>query len=114
MSLLTHADASRSDPYGQLAVIFGLLAGGFAYNFIFHCLSWVSRKSKRPVNSVPEAEILASSEAIDEAKGIAHVLSEIMILGVKVHLFFDGKDLLSPHKRSAILYKGLLELMSHE
>ena len=71
------------------ALLFGDLSNGS----IFHTISWLSHKSKRPVKSVPAAEILASAEAIDEGKSIAHAYSELLGVEVKVHLCVDSKDL---------------------
>lgn len=68
MSISIFADAGRVVDHGQLCFISGLLIGPLAINSVFHTLSWISHKSKRPVRSVAAAEILAASEAIDEGK----------------------------------------------
>ena len=93
LSVLVFADASKGDTYGQLGILAGRLVGNFKNSAIYHAVSWISHKSKRPVKSVPAAEILASSEAIDEAKGIAHAYSEILNIDVRVHLCVDSKNL---------------------
>lgn len=49
-----------------------LLVGDLSNNAIFHPISWISHKSKRPVRIVLTAEIIASEEAIDVAKSIAN------------------------------------------
>ena len=93
LTILVFADASKGDDHGQLGLITGLLVGEMKNDAIFHTLSWLSHKSKRPVKSVPAAEILASAEAIDEAKMISHAFSEIMNMNIGVHLCVDSKDL---------------------
>ena len=60
---------------------------------IFHIVSWLSHKSRRPVKSVPAAEILASSEGIDEGKMISGVYTEIFNFKAPLQLFLDSKDL---------------------
>lgn len=93
LSVLTLADPSLADTYGQPSVIVRLLVGGLAQKTIFHCLSWISKKFKRPVKTVPAAEILASSEAIDEVKGIPHAVSKILLIDVRIHLCVEIEDL---------------------
>ena len=93
LSILVFSDASRIDENGQLGVLTGLLVGEMKQNSIYHPLSWISHKSKRPVKSVPAAEILAASEGIDKGKSIAAAYSEIMDMNIKVRLFVDSKDL---------------------
>lgn len=68
LSVLTFADASKSDTYGQLGVVAGLRVGDMANNLIFNCLSWISHKSGRPVKSVPAAEILHLSKLLMSQK----------------------------------------------
>ena len=91
--MLAFADASRSDDRGQLGVLIGLLIADLKSDTIFHAISWLSHKSKRPVKSVPAAEILASAEAIDEAKSIAHAYSQILDMKISVRLCVDSEDL---------------------
>ena len=93
LSVLVFADASKGNDHGQFGVLTGLLVGELKNNSIYHPISWLSHKSKRPVKSVPAAEILASAEAIDEAKSIAHAYSEILDMYIRVHLCVDSKDL---------------------
>lgn len=45
------------------------------------------------MKSVSDKEVLVFSEAIDDSKGIAHALSEILISDIKVHLYLESKDL---------------------
>lgn len=93
LTVLAFADASKSSENGQLGVLVGLLLGEMKMGSIFHPISWNSHKSKRPVKSVPAAEILATSEAIDESKMIAHAYMELLNLNVPVHVCVDSKDL---------------------
>lgn len=78
LSMLVFSDASRSDENGKLGIIVGLLVDELKRNTIYGPLSWISHKSKRPVKRVPAAEILASSEGIDEGKVISYAYSELM------------------------------------
>lgn len=95
IALLAFADASKGDSNGQLGILTGLLVAKLAKDSIFHCTSWLSHKSKRPVKSVPAAEILAAGEAIDEVKSIAHAYSELLDRHIDIHLCVDSKNLFS-------------------
>lgn len=97
------SDASRVDENGQIGVLTGLLVGEMENNSIYHPLSWISHKAKRPVKSVPAAEILAATEGIDEGKTISSAYSELMCMDIKLRLCVDSKDLftsLSTHRNS--------------
>lgn len=93
LSVLVFADASRVDEAGQLGVLTGLLVGEMKSNSIYHPISWISHKAKRPVKSVPAAEILAAGEGIDEGKVIAAAYSELLDMDIRVRLCVDSKDL---------------------
>lgn len=93
LSVLVYADASKIDENGQLGVTTGLLVGDMKEGSVFHNISWLSHKSKRPIKSVPAAEILAASEGIHEGKMIASVYSEIFQMEISLRLFVDSKDL---------------------
>lgn len=93
ISVLVFADASKNDEHGQVGVLTGLFVGPLADNSIYHPTSWISHKSKRLVKSVPAAEIVAATEAIDEAKYVAHVYSKMLNMDACVHLCVDLKDL---------------------
>lgn len=93
LSVLAFSDASKVDENGQLGIICGLLVGDMSEGSVFHPITWLSHKSRRPIKSVPAAEILAASEAIDEAKAIAGVYSELFNMNIKVRLCVDSKDL---------------------
>lgn len=56
---------------------------------VYHDLSWVPQKPKSPVKSVPAAEILASSERIDEEIFYAATYSEIMSMYIRMRLFVE-------------------------
>ena len=75
-----------------LGVLTGFILGEFKNESIFHALSWLSRKSKRPLKSVPTAENLDSAKAIDESNSIAHDYSEILHTEFGIHLCVDSKD----------------------
>ncbi len=93
LSILVFSDASRVDENGQIGLLAGLLVGEMEKQSICHALSWISHKSKRPVKSVPAAEILAATEGIDEGKMIAQAYSELMAMEIKMQLCVDSKDL---------------------
>lgn len=93
LTVLGFADASKPNEYGQIGVLTGLLVGKLEQGSIFHSLSWISHKSKRPVKCIPAAEILASGETIDEAKSIAHTYRELLNMDISVQLCVDSKDL---------------------
>lgn len=60
---------------------------------IYHPISWISHKSKRPVKNVPIADILAAAEGIDEGKAISLAYSELMDMEIKFKLCVDSRDL---------------------
>lgn len=60
---------------------------------IYHAISWISHKAKRPVKSVPAAEIFAASEGIDEGKTIAKAYSELLDIQLQLRIAVDSKDL---------------------
>jgi len=93
MSILVFSDASRTEESGQLGILTGLLVGKMQNNVIYHPLSWISHKSKRPVKSVPAAEILAAAEGIDEDKIIAQAYYELEDMDIRMRLCLDSKDL---------------------
>ena len=103
LSVLVFADASRVDECGQLGVLTGLLIGKMKKNAIYHAVSWMSHKSKRPVKSVPAAEIFAAAEGIYEGKTVAMAYSELLDVEIKIRVLVDSKDLftsLSTQKNS--------------
>lgn len=52
--------------------------GEMIHDSIYHIISWIFHKSKRPGKSVPEAEIFAFTEGIDEGKTISIAYSDIL------------------------------------
>ena len=103
LSVLVFADASRTDDCGQLGILTGLLIGEIKKNAIYHTISWISHKAKRPVKNVPAADILAAAEYIDEGNTISKAYSELLDMDMKVRLAVDSKDLftsLSTQKNS--------------
>lgn len=95
LRVVVFADASRTESYGQVGVIAGLLVDELQDGAIFHATSWLSHKAKRPVKSVPSAEILAAAEGIDEGKTVAATYSELLGMAVKLQVCVDSKDLYS-------------------
>ena len=93
VSVLCFSDASKREAHGQVGCISGLLIGDFTKDAVFHPISWISHKSKRPVKSVPAAEVIAAAEAIDDAKTVAATYSEVLSMDVRVKLCVDSKDL---------------------
>lgn len=93
--MLLFTDASKIDDVGQLGVVEGILIGGLKKDNVYHILSWLSHKRKRPVISVPAAEILAVAEGIDEGKMLAQAYSELFDIDINLQLCVDSKDLLS-------------------
>lgn len=95
VALLVFSDAAKTNSHGQLCFIAGLLFGDFASGSIFHVISWVSHKSKRPTKSIGAAETFATGECIDEGKMLAKAYE--LLLGIEVELWIavDSKDLYS-------------------
>lgn len=93
MSIAIFADAGRLSDHGQLAYISGLLIESLSIHSVFHSISWMSHKSKRPVKSIAAAEVLAASEAIDEGKILKTTLATLTATPVRLILIVDSKDL---------------------
>lgn len=93
LNILVVSDASRSVDHGQLCFVAGLLFGPMEQNSVFHTLSWISHKSKRPVKSIGAAEILAAFEAIDEGKTLSKAFSSLLGIAVGLIIALDTKNL---------------------
>lgn len=93
LSILSFSNISKSDYHGQIGVIAGLLVGQLENYFIFHCTSYISHKSKRPIRSTPAAEILACSESLDDARVVSKVCSELLNKKFDIRILEDSKDL---------------------
>lgn len=72
LTVLLFADALKPGDHGQVGVLTELLVGKLEKNAVFRTDFWISHKYKPPVKSVPAAEILASAEAINHDKVVAH------------------------------------------
>lgn len=88
---LGFSDTSNRVANEQLGVLLGLLVCNLARGSIFHCASWLSNNSERPVNSVPTAIVLAACEAVVESKSMSHAQSELLNLHNGTRLYSDPK-----------------------
>lgn len=61
-SIVLFADAARKDENGQIGVIVGLVVGEGKEGSVLHTLNLLSHKSRRPMKSVPAAEIIAAAK----------------------------------------------------
>lgn len=86
-------DAPFKNTYGQLVVSAGLTMDDLATNVIFHLLSWMSHRCERPVKTVPGAKTSVFWKAVDKAKGIPHVVPDILLTSIKAYPCADTKDL---------------------
>ena len=93
LTVLAYTDASKANEYGQVGVLIELLLGEMKTGSIFHAITWISHKSKRPVKSVPAPEIIAAAEGIGEAKIIAHAYRQLLNVNISVRVCLDTKDL---------------------
>lgn len=84
---------SRTDAYGQVVILSGLLLDEFKEGALFHVVSWMYDKTKRPIRSVPAAETLAAAKSVDEGKTIKGTYNEILSLDIELQIFVDSKDL---------------------
>lgn len=82
ISLVSFADASHKKEASQLYYIVGSMIGLVQNGNQFHLLSWASNRSRRPAKSMPAAEILAATEAVDEIVMLKRLL--LKFLGVEV------------------------------
>lgn len=95
ISILVFADASNVDVNGQIVVICGFLIGHMEAESVFHPIMWMSHKSRRPIKSLPAAEVLATVESIDEAKIIAGADSKLFQTKIRTILCVKSKALFS-------------------
>lgn len=95
LSVLLFADASRVDGLGQLGVVTGLLVGPMEKVSIHHVSSWICNKTKRPVRSIPAAEVFAAAEGLDDGKVVCNAYNELLNVNVKLRLCVDSKDFFS-------------------
>lgn len=66
LNVVTFADASKTNEKGKMCMINSLMLGDLATCAVFHGLTWLSKRSKRPVQSVGSAEVLVTSSAAGE------------------------------------------------
>ncbi len=93
ISLEVHADTSRRIDHRQLCFTSGLLFGDLASGSTIHIISWSSRKSRRPVESIGFAETLSTGEAIDKAKALVKAFNELLELEIELWIALYSKDL---------------------
>lgn len=93
ISLVAFADASHLSDRSNLCYLIGLVFGELAQESIFHLLSWVSHKSRRPVHSTPAAEVLAASEALDDLLPLHAALQQIFNVKISLCELVDSKVL---------------------
>ena len=78
---------------GKICFISGLLFGKLASGSVIYVISWSSRNSRRPVESVASAKILATGDAIDEGKALVKALNELFNMKIELCIALDSKDL---------------------
>lgn len=93
LSIVVFSDASRGNDAGQLGYLSGLLIGPFQEGSVFHTLSWMSKKSVRPVRSIGSAEIIAAGIAIDEGKLLVKAYETLLSIKIDLRVAVDSKDL---------------------
>lgn len=93
VSVLVFADPSCSEPRGQLGCIVGLLLAELRKHYIFHGVSWLSRKSKHPFKSMPLLKFLQYEKVFIYEKKLLHSTVNFSNLGIRVHPFVDFKDI---------------------
>jgi len=93
LSVVVFSDASRGNDAGQIGYISGLLIGEFKEGSVFHTLSWMSKKSVRPVRSIGSAEIIAAGIAIDEGKILVKAYETLLKSKLDLRIAVDSKDL---------------------
>lgn len=101
LTVLLFSDASRMNPGGQIGYISGLLLGEFKKGPVFHTLSWMSRKSPRPVRSIGSAETIAAGFVIDEEKFRAKSYEELLGTNKSLEIAVDSLTTChEPHDKS--------------
>jgi len=93
LTIVVFSDASRNNANGQIGYVSGLLFGEFEKGSTFHTLSWMSKKSPRPVRSIGSAETIAAGFAIDEGKMLAKAYNHLLNIEVEVGIAVDSMDL---------------------
>ena len=84
------ADASQQNRHSQLCYLAGLLFGDLISGSTFHTLSWIFKKSKRPVKFETSA---AAGKDISEGKVLVKASEELLCTDVKLAIVVDSKDL---------------------
>lgn len=90
---LVFSDAGQKVDDGQLSGLAGLLLESPENGSVFHTLSLISHKSKRPVKSVGAAKIQTAGESIDERKKLRLTLSIQLPLEIYFMLILSSRDL---------------------
>lgn len=93
VSLVAFSDAVHSYEVSQQCYIVGLVVGPVERGSVFHLLTWASQKSRRPVKSTADAEILAAGESIDEIVMLREALEIIYNVQLTLMVLVDTKDL---------------------
>lgn len=91
--LVAFADASHSGDSSHLCYLIGVIFGNVTEGNLFHLIACALHKSRQPVKSIPTAEILAASEAIDKLIPIRMALSQLLEIQVKPSTLIDVKHL---------------------
>lgn len=110
LCVLILADAFRSEAYGQLAILIGLLAGDLRHDKIYSAVSWLSHKSKHSVKTVPAAQITAAFEGTQPGKKVAACYRGLLNAEVRVHLALDSKKPFLLYPPNPTLSTGLSEV----
>lgn len=74
-------------------MINGLMVDDLATGAVFHALTWFSKRSKRPVQSVVSADVLGISATADEDILLNREYRKILGVNIDLFVIVDSKDL---------------------
>lgn len=93
LSVLIFAGTGRPNDSAQLSIICGLLIGVLDERSLYHTVSWLSHKSKRPLRPNAAGEILAAGEGIDEVLVLQRIYSLLLGMDVELLVVLESKYL---------------------
>lgn len=93
-SALDFSDAGRRLDSGQLSIFADVFVANFQQGSLFYMVLCSSHKSKRPVQSIKAAEIVAASEAMDEGKMLKMAMISLLCNCIPLLFALESRNLL--------------------
>ena len=113
LSIVTLADAGKTDDKDQPGMISGLLIDSISSGSVFHAFTKFSKRAKRPVKSVSSAQVLGKSAAADEAYLLKDSYCKLLGVSFPLSIFGDKKDLYETISTKRLISDILSKRMLH-